>query len=137
MQETVSPDLQATVACEDARMEINGSQTLVGVINAIFAPQVPVRLLKFCLWTRWSGGYGRFLQRARVLAPDEEKVICENEVSFDLNHIESHATNVHFFPGVQFDVYGAYHVEIYLGEDLKMRYPLCVVKSPEQKTAMA
>lgn len=133
----VTLDLQASVVSEDVRMEVNGSQTLVGVINAIFAPQVPVRLLKFCIWTRWSGGHGRFLQRARVLAPDEEKVVCENEVNFDLNHLESHATNVHFFPGAQFDMYGAYHVEIYLGEDMKMRYPLCVVKTPEPKTAAA
>ncbi|MEZ5406027.1 MAG: hypothetical protein R3F23_07615 [Verrucomicrobiia bacterium] len=136
MEEVVTPDLQASMACEDVRMEVNGSQTLVGVINAIFAPQLPVRLLKFCLWTRWSSGAGKFLQKARIMSPDEEKVICENQVTFELNHLEAHATNVHFFPGLQFDVYGAYHVEIYLGDDLKLRYPLCVVKL-EQQSAVA
>ncbi len=130
MAESIMPDLQASVACEDVRMEINGAQTLVGVINAIFAPQVPVRLLKFCIWTRWCSGHGRFRQRARVVAPDEERVVCENEIQFTLSGIETHATNVHFFGGIQFDAFGLYHVEVHLEDDLRLRYPLGVARPP-------
>ena len=130
MSEMVIPDLQGSVVCEDVRMEMNGAQTLVGVINAVIAPQVPVRLLKFCIWTRWCSGFGKFRQRARILTPDEEKVVCENQIEFQLNNMETHATNVHFFTGIQFDNYGVYHVEIQLEQDMKLRYPLCVTNPP-------
>jgi hypothetical protein len=128
------PDVQASVVCEDVRMEINGSQTLVGVINAIIAPQLPIRMLKCCIWTRWCSGEGVFTQRSRIISPDEETVICENTVQFKLNTIEIHATNVHFFSGIQFDQYGFHHVEIYLDEDLRLRYPLAVLR-PQQAPA--
>ncbi len=129
----VLPDVQASLVCEDVRMEVNGSQTLVGVINAIVAPQLPIRLLKFCIWTRWCSGEGEFTQRARIIGPDEETVICENNVQFRLNTMEIHATNVHFFSGVQFEKYGFHHVEIYLDNDLRLRYPLAVLR-PQQMT---
>ena len=37
-------------------------------------------------------------------------------------------TNVHVFGGVQFQQYGIYHVEIHLDSELKMRFPLPVVR---------
>ena len=36
--DAILPDLQSCVLCEDVRFEINGMQTLVGVINVIPAP---------------------------------------------------------------------------------------------------
>ena len=59
---TVSPDLQASLICEDVRQEVNGMQTLVGIINMIPARVLPVAILKLCVWTRWSSGIGRFRQ---------------------------------------------------------------------------
>ena len=38
----VLPNCQASVLCEDIRREITGMQTLVGVLNGVPAPQVPV-----------------------------------------------------------------------------------------------
>lgn len=111
-------------------MEINGAQTLVGVISAIVAPKLPIRLLKLCIWTRWTSGVGRFLQEARIVSPDEDRAICQNQIVFELANLDAHATNVHFFGGVQFDQHGAYHVEIRLDENLRLRYPLAVIAAP-------
>ena len=55
--DNVLPDLQASILCEDVRQELNGLQTLVGVINLLPTPALPVGLLKLCLWTRWCGGF--------------------------------------------------------------------------------
>ena len=101
--------------------------TLVGVINAVPAPQVPVGFLKLCMWTRWCNGIGQFKQTARILAPDE-KIIGESTLEFQLKDMEVMATNVNLFSGVQFNEYGIYHVEIYLDDQLIIRYPLPVVK---------
>lgn len=130
MAEIVPPDIQGSLVCEDVRMEINGAQTLVGVINAIIAPKLPVRVLKLCIWTRWTSGSGRFNQEARIVSPDEDRIICQNQIAFQLGGFDAHATNVHFFGGIQFDQHGAYHVEIRLDDELRLRYPLSVIPAP-------
>lgn len=130
MAETVLPDIQGSLVCEDVRMEVNGSQTLVGVINAIIAPKLPVRIIKLCIWTRWTSGEGRFNQEARIVAPDEERIVSRNLITFQLGGLDAHATNVHFFGGIQFDQHGAYHVEIRLDDALRLRYPLNVIPAP-------
>ncbi len=123
----VLPNCQASVLCEDIRREITGMQTLVGVINAVPAPQVPAGFMKLCLWTRWCNGIGQFKQTARILAPDES-VIGESNIQFQLKDMEIMATNVNLFGGVHFKTYGNHHVEVLLDDQLIIRYPLPVVK---------
>jgi hypothetical protein len=43
---TIPPDLQAAVMCEDVRQEMGGGQTLVGVLNVVPAPVVPMGIFK-------------------------------------------------------------------------------------------
>ena len=124
----VLPDLQASVICEDVRQEVNGMQTLVGIINMIPARVLPVALLKLCVWTRWCGGVGRFLQTSRILGVDEEQVLAQSQIEFQLKELESHVTNVNLFTGVQFKQYGLHYVEILLENELRIRYPLPVVQ---------
>ena len=125
---SIPPDLQATVLCEDVRTELSGQQTLVGVINVIPAPTVPIGFFKLCLWTRWCGGAGEFLQTSFILGSEDDKPIAQSEVKFSLPELESHVTNVHVFGGVQFPQYGIYHVEIRLDGELKIRFPLPVLQ---------
>jgi hypothetical protein len=129
--ETMVPDLQAALACEDVRVEVGGCHTLVGVIGVLFIPHLPVRMPKFCLWTRWCSGVGTFSQHARVMCPDESTVLCSNNVTFTLPSSELHATNVHFFGGLLLSEYGLYHVEILLDGDLRTRFPITVARPPE------
>lgn len=125
---TILPDLQAALMCEDVRQEMGGGQTLVGVINVVPAPVVPIGLFKLCLWSRWCGGQGEFLQESVILGTDEDSVIARAEVRFQLPALEAHATNVHVFGGVQFPEHGIYHVEIRLDGNFRMRFPLPVVE---------
>ena len=123
----ISPDLQSIVLCEDVRTEAGGSQTLVGVIGAIPAPQLPIGFFKLCLWTRWCGGIGRFHQDSRLLDPDDQPV-AQTGIDFELREIEGSATNVHFFGGVQIAKFGVHHVEIILDGDMRMRFPVPVIR---------
>lgn len=122
------PDLQASILCEDVRQEVNGLQTLVGVINVLPTPALPVALLKLCLWTRWCGGLGRFRQTSRILGVEEVQIIAESHIAFELKEFDSTVTNVNVFAGVQFQRYGLHHVEILLDNELVLRYPIPVVK---------
>ncbi|MBU3666246.1 MAG: hypothetical protein FGM15_10290 [Chthoniobacterales bacterium] len=123
----IAPDLQSVILCEDVRTEVSGSQSLVGVIGAIPAPQLPIGFFKLCLWTRWCGGIGKFHQDSRFLDPEDE-VVAEAGIDFELREIEGSATNVHFFGGVQVKSFGVHHVEIRLDGDLRMRFPVPVVR---------
>lgn len=125
--ESILPDLQSAVLCEDVRTEAAGSQTLVGVIGAIPAPQVPIGFFKLCLWTRWCGGIGSFQQSSRLLDPDD-KVVAEAAIHFELREIDGSATNVHFFGGVQIQSFGVHHVEVSLDGDMRMRFSVPVVQ---------
>jgi len=124
----ILPDLQAAILCEDVRAELSGQQTLVGVIGAIPTPSLPIGFFKLCLWTRWCGGSGDFMQKCLIYDPEEDQAIAEAEIPFSLSDLGAHATNVHFFGGVQFQKYGTYHVEIQLDDEIRLRIPLPVVK---------
>jgi len=126
----ILPDLQGAVLCEDVRCEINGMQTLVGVLNVIAVQALPINYLRLCIWTRWCSGTGKFRQQSRIVGVDEQHLIAQAEVEFVLKEMEGHATNVHYFGGVQFQQYGMHHVEIYLGEELRLRFPLPVIQVP-------
>lgn len=126
--EYAMPTLQGSLICEDVRQEMHGHQTLVGVLNAIPAISVPVGVLKICLWTRWCNGMGKFRQISRLLGPDENRIVDDTSVNFELKNLEAHATNVHMFAGIQFKDFGTHHVEILINESLMLRFPLEVVK---------
>ncbi len=55
-------------------------------------------------------------------------MIAQAEIDFELKEMESHATNVHYFGGVQFQQFGLHHVEFYLADELRLRFPLPVVQ---------
>jgi hypothetical protein len=128
--ERMIPDLQASFACEDVRVEASGSHTIVGIINLIGAPSLPIQVIKICVWTRWCSGVGQFEQSTRLVGPDEKTVLAAATTQFQLTHEESHTTNVTIFGGVQFTQAGAHHVEIRLDGEMKLRYPVRVVLPP-------
>jgi hypothetical protein len=128
MSNPILPDLQACVLCEDVRQEVSGQQTLVGIIGVLPAPVMPIGLFKLCLWTRWCGGEGTFVQQSAILHPEDETPISSAEVTFSLPALDSHATNVHVFGGVQFPQYGVYTVEVSIDGALRLRFPLPVIR---------
>lgn len=124
------PDLQASFLCEDVRVEASGAHTIVGIVNFLGAPTLPVRLLKVCVWTRWCSGSGTFRQHTRIVAPDETTIVAEADTTFSLENEETHATNVNFFGGIEFTEEGTHHVEILIDDILKLRYPVRVLLPP-------
>ena len=62
------------------------------------------------------------------MGADEAQLIAQAEVEFELKEMEGHATNVHYFGGVQFQQFGLHHVEIFLEDELRLRFPLPVVR---------
>ena len=122
------PDLQASFACEDVRLEAGGSHTIVGIMNAISTNMIPLRLNKLCIWTRWVSGIGDYLQTTRFVLPDET-ILAEVKTNFNLSNEDSHTTNVNILGNIEMPQEGVYHIEILLDGEMKLRYPVRLMVS--------
>ena len=83
MQATrILPDLQASLLCEEVRQEANGNFFLVGVINLIRVPQLPVVAGRLCVFNRWTAGIGQFteVRAAHRARPDDRAAQGRNEI---------------------------------------------------------
>jgi hypothetical protein len=131
MQPTrILPDLQCSLLCEEIRQEVTGNFILIGVLNFIRVPQLPVVALKLSLFNRWTAGLGQFVETVRLVAPDQMSVLRRGEVRFALQDAALHATNVTVFGQVEFKVPGTYYVEVLVDDVMKLRYPVPVILAP-------
>ncbi len=128
----ILPDLQCSLMCEDIRQEATGNFILVGVINFIRVPQLPVVAFKLNIFNRWTAGVGQFTESTRLIAPDQTTVLRKGEVRFALQDAALHATNVSVFGQVEFKVPGTCFVEVLVDDVMKLRYPIPVIVAPPQ-----
>jgi hypothetical protein len=132
MQATrILPDLQCSLLCEEIRQEVTGNFFLIGVINFLRVPQVPVVALKLSIFNRWTAGVGQFVESVRLIAPDQTTVLRKGEVKFALQDASvQNATNVTMFGQVEFKVAGTYYIEVLVDDVMKLRYPVPLIVAP-------
>ena len=123
------------------RQETNGNFFLVGVINYIRVPQVPVMAFKLSVFNRWTAGVGQFVECVRLIAPDQTTVLRKGEVKFALPDANMHATNVTVLAQVEFKTAGTYYVEVLVDDVMKLRYPVPIIlvqqpQNPQQPPAV-
>jgi len=126
----ILPDLQCSLMCEDIRQEATGNFILVGVLNFIRVPQLPVVAFRLNVFNRWTAGVGQFVESSRLIAPDQTTVLRKAEVKFALQDAAHHATNVSVFGQVEFKTAGTYFVEVLVDDVMKLRYPIPVIHVP-------
>src|ERR1041385_5220939 len=132
MQPTrILPDLQCSLLCEEIRQEVTGNFFLIGVINFIRVPQLPVVALKLSVFNRWTAGIGQFTESVRLIAPDQTTLLRKSEVKFALQDAALSATNVTVFPQVEFKAAGIYYVEVLVDGVMKLRYPVPLITQPQ------
>jgi hypothetical protein len=126
----ILPDLQCALMCEEVRQEVNGNLFLIGVVQLLRVPQLPITAGRVCIFTRWTAGIGQFTEAVRMIAPDQTTVVAKGESKFELRDPSMSATNVMFFGNVKFEAAGTYYVEVNVDDVMKMRFPLPVVVVP-------
>jgi hypothetical protein len=126
----ILPDLQASLLCEEVRQEVNGNLFLIGVINFIRVPQLPIVAARLCIFNRWTAGIGQFTETVRLIAPDQTTVINKSEMKFELRDPTLSATGVMVFSQVEFKTAGTYFVEVLVDDVMKLRYPVPVIHAP-------
>src|SRR5262245_40418222 len=108
----ILPDLQCSLVCEEIRQEANGNFFLIGVINFIRVPKLPVVALRLCVFNRWTAGIGQFTECVRLIAPDQMTVLRKSELKFQLKDATLSATNFTVLQQVEFKTAGAYFIEV-------------------------
>jgi hypothetical protein len=126
----ILPDLQCSLLCEDIRQEATGNFILVGVVNFIRVPQLPVTAFKLCLFNRWTAGFGQFQESVRLIAPDQTTVLAKSEMKFAMQDVAHNATTATVWSPVKFETAGAYQIEVLVDDVMKLRFPLVVVVAP-------
>lgn len=127
----ILPDLQCSVLCEEVRREANGNFFLVGIIDYIVVPQLPIVAHKLFVFNRWTAGLGQFTESLRLLGPDQA-VLRKTEVKFGLRDPRENGTTVSVFGQMEFKTPGTYYIEVLVDEVMKLRYPVNVVVAPPQ-----
>ena len=126
----ILPDLQSSLLCEEVRQEANGNFIIIGVINFIRVPQLPIVAGRLCVFNRWTAGIGQFTESARLIAPDQTTVLRKGELKFELRDAALHASTVMVFGQVEFKTAGTYFVEVLVDDVMKIRYPVPVILVP-------
>ena len=133
----ILPDLQASLICEEVRQEANGNFFLIGVLNFLRVPQLPIVAGRLLVFNRWTAGIGRFNESIRLIAPDQSTVLRKGEMKLELREPASHTTSVMAFGNVEFKAAGTYFIEVMVDDVMKVRYPLPVVHVPPPDAAKA
>jgi hypothetical protein len=129
--EPILPDLQAALLCDDVRQENNGKFILIGLFDAIFAQQWPLRYARLFVVTRWCSGSGQFTQRTRILRPDQKSIVAESRpIRFQMNAPEVLVTNIEGFFNLEFQGAGTHWIEVLLDDEMKIRFPLRLAAVP-------
>jgi hypothetical protein len=131
----ILPDLQCSLVCEDVRQESSGNFILVGVINFVRVPQLPVAAFKLCIFNRWTAGLGQFRESVRLIAPDQTTVLRQSEMKFALNEVTQNTTTISLWGQVKFEVAGAYYVEVLVDDVMKLRFPIMISVVPPGPSA--
>jgi hypothetical protein len=133
----ILPDLQCSLLCEEVRQEITGSFFLVGIIDVIRVPQLPVTAYKLAIFNRWTAGVGQFTENVRLIAPDQQTVLRKSDVRFAMKDPHHNATTVSLFGNVEFATPGAYYVEVLVDDVMKVRYPVPLLVVPPPNAGQA
>lgn len=125
----MAPDLQSALLCDDVRQERSGKFILIGLFDSLGLPAFPFRQPRMFVATRWCSGQGEFRQQTRIVGPDmTTPVVQGQEIPVRLRNGEASATNVELFVNTEFREEGTHWVEILLDGDLKIRFPLRVMR---------
>jgi len=126
----ILPDLQCSLLCEDVRQEASGNFILIGVVNLVRVPQLPVAAFKLCIFNRWTAGFGQFRETLRLIGPDQTTVLRQGEMKFALQEVTQNATTITVWGQVKFETAGTYYVEVTVDDVMKLRFPLVISVAP-------
>lgn len=131
-RDTMLPDLQASLLCDDVRQERNGKFILIGIFDGLVLPSFPIHFPRLCVVNRWCCGAGQYTHRTRIVGPDGKSILVEGRpMTMQLPAVDKVATSVEYFVNFEISQPGVHWVEIILDKQLRLRYPLHIRRANE------
>ena len=128
----IQPDLQYSVLCDEARREDNGKLILLGLFERIAVAQFPAQHPGCCIVNKWCNGQGVWTQQTRFVDEDDNVLMQDQPITFELAGMDSHFTAVQVFCGLTLHAPGRIFIEVLLNGELKQRYALLVMSLQPQ-----
>ena len=110
-------ELVYSIFCDDVRLEVGNKLSAMGMFQNIFAPQLPVTLIKFAVLSHWSGE-GQHLSEVRILGPDRMSPLAVSPPTRFEIPPDGYADNVTFFANLTFPEPGRYVVQTLVDSSL-------------------
>jgi uncharacterized protein DUF6941 len=129
----ILPDLQFSILCDDVRREHNGKLILIGLFETVGSSQFPVHHPSLFVVNRWCNGAGRFRQKTVIRTPSDKVLAEDNETEIILEDLKAKHTVIARFNNLRFPSPGEYAIDIRLDGELKIRYPLVLVKKDRNR----
>ena len=128
----IEPDLLYTVLCDEVRREDNGKLMLLGLFEQIAVAQFPAQHPGCCIINKWCNGEGVWTQQTRFVDENDNVLMQDQPIQFELAGLDTHFTAVQMFCGLTLQGPGKMYIEIILNGELKQRYALHVMAAPSQ-----
>ena len=126
----IEPDLLYSVLCDEVRREDNGKLMLLGLFEQIAVAQFPAQHPGCCIINKWCNGQGRWTQQTRFVDENDNVLMQDQPITFDLAGLDAHFTAVQMFVGLTLQNPGKVFIEVMLNDELKQRYTLNVLTAP-------
>ena len=132
----VTPNLQFSIICDDVIQDKRtGKFVLHGLFANISCSRIPHVHPRFFIVNGWCNGEGTFKQRTKVVSASNKTLIEDRYTEFELKTSRAKHTIIAQFNNVVFSTEGVYWIEIYLAEELVMRYPFEIIKISSKKAS--
>lgn len=106
------PSIKYAHVCEYARIDSNGTVSIIGIFDTINAPAVPVNFPFLHVVTSLTGQRGESFQfQTRLSAPDGTVLQMAPAVDIVFHQPESSTNQINGYLGVVFPEYGVYSME--------------------------
>jgi len=99
--DVILPDLQAPFFARTSAAKYQWHADSRGRAQCDPAPALPIQLYEALYWTLWCSRHGQNFGKNRGLSRGCTTGHPQAEVEFVLKEMEGHATNVHYFGGIQ------------------------------------
>lgn len=132
MAEKTKPSLNFTLICDDARQEVGGKISLMGIFENVYATKFPAIHPRFAIMNEWSDGIGEFDTFLRILSPDRKTILQEARARLRLTDARYRHRDISIHLNIEFKEPGTYWIENYLDGMLVNSVPLQVIQVKEK-----
>jgi hypothetical protein len=122
------PSIQYVHICEYARMDPNGTVSIIGIFDTIHVTELPATFPILHIITSLGGQRGEHFQfLTRIAAPDGQVIQAAPPVDIAIHQEEARATQINGYVGTAFPSLGTYSIEIVINGMVVHTLPFKVV----------